>query len=90
MYTLLKEREGEKMKNSRALFGLVVGLLLAAAPVYADVQAKLETGKPLSILEFSSLPQNHGTAFGRQMEWKYNEYRKGRIPVSTLDISRMR
>lgn len=78
------------MKNSRVLLGLAVGLLLAAAPGYADVQAKLETGKPLSILEFSKLPQNHGTPLGRVKEWKYSEYRKGRIPVSTLDTSRMR
>ncbi len=77
------------MKSHGKVLGALLLLLIASAPAFAAIEAKGETTKPLSFIEFSALPQNYGT-HGRTLEWKFNEYRKGRLPVSTLDVSQMR
>lgn len=78
------------MKSICRLLSILTLALLTTAPVFAMVEAgTTTTTKPLSFLEFSKLPSNYGF-HGRVLEWKYNEYRKGRLPISTLDISRMR
>ena len=77
------------MKNYGRVIGALLLLLAASVPAYAAVEAAGGTAKTLSFIEFSALPQNYGI-HGRTLEWKFNEYRKGRLPVSTLDVSHMR
>ena len=67
---------------------LVLGVMLAA-PVMAS-EVGVATTKPLSIIQFSSLPENQGVPH-RAIQGKYVEYRSGRyVPASTLDASRVR
>lgn len=72
----------------KKILALVVLGVLAAAPLFA-VEGSSASKGTLSVIEFSRLPENHG-APARVLQRQYEEYRSGRLPVTTLDTSRMR
>ena len=80
-----KEREGEHMKR---IASIVFMLAFFAVPAFA-AEATGTSEKPMSTLQFSELTQNHGLS-GRVLDRKYEEYRSGRVPLATLEPSRMR
>ena len=61
-------------------------LVLGSAPVYAEMAA---VGKTLSYFEFQDLPENHGI-HGRTLDQKYEAYRQGRVPLTTLSAENLR
>ena len=66
---------------------LLLGVVLVAPAMAADTGAGTGT---LSVIEFRSLPENHGMP-QRVIQNRYSEYRSGRyVPASTLDVSRVR
>ena len=67
-----------------AVLGLMV---LGVAPAFAETAGASD--RTLSIIEFSALPQNHGLS-GRVLDRKYDDYRSGRVPVTTLSASNIR
>ena len=72
----------------KSLLGLIVVLVvLGGTPVYANDAAS--SGKILSFIEFSGAPENHGTP-QRVLQYRYDEYRRGRFAVTTLDAQHMR
>ena len=67
----------------KKLLGLVTVLvMLGGAPVYANDAAS--SGKLLSFIEFSGVPENHGVP-QRVLQHRYDDYRQGRFAVTTLD-----
>ena len=68
--------------------GLVLMLMFLASPVLADEQA-VESPKVMSFLQFIEQPGNRGLAW-RLLERRYQEYRKGRLPISSLTADNMR
>lgn len=60
-------------------------VLMTGTAVYAESA----TGGMLSKIEFSALPENHGVP-QRVIEQKYDAYRQGRLPVTTLEASSIR
>ena len=74
------------MKNLKVL-AVAALMLVGALPAFAEPVARTE--KPLSIFQFSRLPENHSLQ-GRVLERKYQAYRQGRIPRTTLSVSSMR
>ncbi len=73
----------------KKIIGALFLAVLFVTPAFAG-DAGVSTTKPLSIIEFQSLPENHGMTW-RVIQRRYEEYRSGRyVPTSTLDTSRMR
>ncbi|MBI2094843.1 MAG: hypothetical protein HYT89_01595 [Candidatus Omnitrophica bacterium] len=72
----------------RGVLGVAALVLIAGSP--APVAAETAMGnRPLSFVEFSALPDNHGAPL-RLIQRKYEEYRSGRVARTTLDVSRLR
>lgn len=65
---------------------IVAVMGLAAVPGYAATERAAGT---LSVIEFSNLPENRGVS-GRMLDRRYEEYRQGRVPQTTLDVSNIR
>ena len=70
----------------RKIITLIFAVAFFAAPAYADAES---AGKPLNYLEFSSAPENRSMP-KRVVDWRYSEYRNGRIAVTTLDTAHLR
>lgn len=68
-------------------YAVLAVAVLTSVPAYAETG--VGSGKTLSIIEFSTLPQNHGLR-GRVLDRKYEEYRQGRVPRTTLSTSNIR
>ncbi len=66
---------------------VLVLIVLGGAPAYAQTGAASEG--TLSIIEFSRLPENRGLQ-DRILDRKYDEYRHGRVPRTTLSASNVR
>ena len=67
---------------------LFLTVMLVSPAMAGDTDAA--TTKSLSIIQFSSLTENHGMP-QRVIQYRFDEYRRGRyVPVSTLDASRVR
>ena len=66
---------------------LLLGVMLVAPAMAADTGSGTGT---LSVIQFQSLPENHGMP-QRVIQRRYEEYRGGRyVPATTLDASRVR
>lgn len=78
------------MKNNVGLLAVMFVMLVGSMPVYAAVEGS-STGatKPISFVEFKTLPGNYGVP-EKALNKRYEDYRKGRLPIATLDVSRMR
>ena len=72
----------------KKILGSLFLIVVLVAPALAN-DAGVSTTKPLSIIEFSRLPENGGLV-NRMLERKYEEYRHGRVPRTTLDVSNIR
>lgn len=70
----------------KLILAVAVLSTLASLPVYAGEGAAVKT---LSYIEFSGLPQNRGVD-SKIVNRKYQEYRSGRLPATTLDTASMR
>ena len=72
----------------KRLLGLIAVLVvLGGTPVYANDAAS--SGKILSFIQFSEVPENHG-APQRVLQKRYDDYRQGRFAVTTLDAQHIR
>ena len=72
----------------KKIIGFLFLMVVLVTPVLAS-DTGAGTGS-LSAIQFSSLPENHGMP-QRVIQKRYNDYRSGRyVPVSTLDVSRVR
>lgn len=67
---------------------LVLAIVGMTAPAYAESQG-VAGGKTLSIIEFSLLASNHGVP-ANIVAGKYDAYRQGRLPMTTLETSNVR
>ena len=74
------------MKNILAS-GILAVFVLGSAPVYAETVGV--AGSILSYVEFQDIPENHGI-HGRLLDQKYDAYRSGRVPQTTLSTSNIR
>lgn len=70
----------------KKVIALIFAVAFFAAPVYAESGS---SGKLLSYVEFSSVPENRGMS-KRAIDSRYSEYRNGRFPVATLDTAHIR
>ena len=74
------------MKKTIAYVVLAVAVF-GGAPVYAETS--VGSDRPFSVIQFSDLSQNRGLS-GRALDRKYEEYRQGRAPRTTLSTSSIR
>lgn len=65
---------------------LTIAALVSAVPAYA---VEAVGGGTLSIIEYSVLPENRGLS-QKIVNQKYDAYRHGLLPVTTLETSSMR
>ena len=70
----------------KKMIALMFVAVFFAAPVYAGTGS---SGKLLSSIEFSSVPENRGMP-QRVIDKRYDEYRSGRFAVTTLDTAHIR
>lgn len=70
----------------KLILALAILSVIASLPAYA---AEGAAAKTLSYIEFSRLDQNRGLD-SKLVTRKYQEYRSGRLPVTTLDTASMR
>lgn len=70
----------------KKIIALMFVVAFFAAPVYAETGS---SGKLLSSIEFSSVPENRGMP-QRVIDRRYEEYRNGRFAVTTLDTAHIR
>jgi hypothetical protein len=68
-------------------YAVLMTAVLSGAPVYAETG--VGSDKALSIIQFSELPQNHGVP-SKLLNKKYEDYRRGRVAVTTLSASNIR
>ena len=75
----------------KTIFALAAVAVLSSSPAFAlETAAGSGTGgRLLSSVEFAQVPENHGMP-QRVVDRRYEEYRQGRLPVTTLDASRIR
>ncbi len=74
------------MKINLKVVALVSVILTGTMPAFAEV---VGTGKPLSSIQFSERSENRGLS-GRVLDRKYQEYRQGRLPRTTLSTASIR
>lgn len=74
------------MKASLKVIAVVSVMLVGTVPAIAEVAG---AEKPLSILQFSELSESRGLS-GRVLDGRYQEYRQGRVPRTTLSTANVR
>ena len=75
------------MKTNLKVMAIVSMMLVGAMPAFAEGVGSV--GAPLSSIQFSELSENRGLS-GRLLDRKYQEYRQGRLPRTTLSTTSIR
>ncbi len=70
----------------KKVIALMFALAFFVAPVYAESGS---SGKLISYTEFSSVPENRGMP-QRAIQKRYEDYRRGRFAITTLDAAHVR
>jgi hypothetical protein len=74
------------MKKALAL---AFGLMVLSAPAVVCSAEDVSSGKLLTYVEFSSIPENRAIP-KRLLDKRFEDYRNGWFAVSTLETERMR
>ena len=70
----------------KKILGVAVLAVLFAAPAYATGEG---ASRSMSYVEFVTAPENHGAPL-RTIQKRFEDYKSGRLPAATLDVSRIR
>lgn len=76
------------MKKIIALTAFIV-LTVSSAGALESAAVSGSGSKALSYVEFTSLPENNGAPY-RVVQKRYEDYRQGRLPITTLNASEIR